>query len=686
MYSMRTVCCGLLVLLLSAPCSKCTNYGSITVPSREVFQSISGAPNNILGFAGMYNGFMLAGATTAVNFKSYLPVGTTMILNGGTVSLATDLFLDSNLIIGSSGNFTGNNHTIEFAPHDQTILLPYVGQMNQLNSKNAGASARVVNWSPDGQYVAVGTVSQTGSNPELRIYSFNGLSLTLTASAHFGQHIYDLAWNPVLNPPSYYLAVASYNALYAYKFTPPSTLVATSTLGTNTVWYAVAWHPLGNALATSRFDTTNQIMIFDFSTGTLTAKTTYAFPSNLSMNTRALAFDHTGSYLAAGFYSNSYLLQVLSWNGTSLVSTTSASPSYGVNTVAWSPDNSLIVIGLNGGSNTLQAYRFNRNLNSLTLLPSYLAGETVAVNSIDWSPDGRTLAVGNSGASNFGLQLFAVNPAAQRLLMANEYPLAATTYEARWSPNGAYVATSDSASNVTIFNFLPGAMTLSNANVVFNSPVQLRGPISFSGACIVDGNGYTLDLNSNSISVAAGASLLFRNIVLENISGTNLQCLDSAATISFDNAVCILNNNMTFTLGQLAVIGDCTMTGTGIFIYQTNLQSTIFPSATWYFDRGMTFSYYPTGGSNNRINFADSTAQLYLYETALFAKSAGLQLTKGTVSIDGQCPFYSEATTSTGGIVFGDNLSSGNDVNLKIMPESIVDVRSGYVVYQNVGS
>jgi len=56
------------------------------------------------------------------------------------------------------------------------------------------------------------------------------------------------------------------------------------------------------------------------------------------------------------------------------------------------------------------------------------------------------------------------------------------------------------------------------------------------------------------------------------------------------------------------------------------------------------------------------------------------------VSIDGQCPFYSEATTSTGGIVFGDNLSSGNDVNLKIMPESIVDVRSGYVVYQNVGS
>ena len=66
-------------------------------------------------------------------------------------------------------------------------------------------------------------------------------------------------------------------------------------------------------------------------------------------------------------------------------------------------------------------------------------------------------------------------------------------------------------------------MNLQNTNIFFNSPVQLQGPMVCSGLCSIDGGGYTLNLNSQTITVTTGASLLFKNIALEGITGTNLR-------------------------------------------------------------------------------------------------------------------------------------------------------------------
>jgi len=175
-------------------------------------------------------------------------------------------------------------------------------------------------------------------------------------------------------------------------------------------------------------------------------------------------------------------------------------------------------------------------------------------------------------------------------------------------------------------------------------------------------------------------------MVLEGITGTNLQCLDSTGTIKFQNVICVVNNTMQFSQGQLAILNDCTMTGTGTFIYSSNQAATVAANSQWRFDRGMTFSYYPQSGANNLINFANRTAQLYLYETALHAQPAGLRFTKGTVAIEGWCPFYSDALTPANGILFGDNVLSANNVNLMILAESGINPESGYVVYQNIGS
>ncbi len=673
------------------------SVGSNTAPSRETFANFSpnSSPSTINAFAGMDYGFMIGtNLTTTVNFNSYFPVGNVMFLNGNTLSLGTDLYLASDLIIPSLGYINGNNHRIEFAPHDQTIMLPNPAlQINLLNNQKPNTSSDwATAWSADNNYVAVGTVwSSTGY--ELFIYSFNGLTLMLTASiGNMANNVNDVAWQPATEPP-YYLVAASDGGLFAYQFTPPSTLVLKSTGYTDAnAAEAVAWHPSGNIVAACPYRDWIYIYSFNSATGALTKISTSpsVLPQYCIKGT--LNFDYSGNYLACGCVAGANQLQVFSYNATtsSLTSVASASTGQNLYALAWSPDGTMIAVG--GSANQIQVYSFNRSTNTLTLIPSYTVGDLpVLVESLNWSPDGTILAALLN--SNYGCPFFLlkVNTSAQRLLGLAGYPMIYTPVSIRWSPNGTYLAVADNTGYINVFNLLANVvnttpLTLTNANVVFNSPVQLQAPVSCGGACIIDGNGYTLNLNSQSLNVkSGGASLLFRNIMLEGITGTNLQCLDTLGTISFENVTCVVNNSLQFNQGQLAIIGECIMTGTGQFIYTSNQGSTIFHGAQWYFDRGMTFSYFPQNSAKNLISFADSTAQLYLYETALYIQSSGLQLTKGTLKIDGQCPFYSYATSSANGILIGDNANSANNVNVMILPESGIYEERGYVIDQNIG-
>ncbi len=672
------------LFLLLMPCNtSATSSGSNTAPSREVYTTYSGASNSINGFAGMYNGFALANNSASVTFNSCFPVGNTICLNGGIVTLSQDLFLDSGLIITTTGTFVGNNHTIEFAQHDQIISLPSLGPINKLTYTATGTNnALTLDWSPDGKYLAVGTIAQSSTGPELQIYAFNGLSLTLTASLHTGLTTVEVAWQRAVPSSYYYLVAATTSGLYAYQFTPTAlSLHATSTItGINVA--AVCWHPSGNSVAVSQYSP-YAAGIYTFNAGALTFKTSYTLAS--SFQDTAIQFDPSGSYLAVGVHATQSF-QVFSWNGTILNSV--AISNYGANceSVCWTYNGSLIVVGTIGGPYRLSTWSFNRSTNSLSSspIPSCSIGGLPYIFSVDIRPDGRVVACGD-GESGGYVRIFALNPFEQQLTAVTSYLLSVVTVnQLKWSPNGQYLACADSSGNVTIFNFLPGTMNLQNTNLIFNSPVQLQGPLLFSGVCSIAGGGNTLNLNSQSITVATGSSLLFKNIVLEGITGTNLQCADSTGIISFENVSCLVNNTMQINQGQLAIIGDLSITGTGTFVYASNQTSTIFHGAQWYFDRGMTFSYFSQNGSNNLINFADSTAQLYLYETALYAQPTGLQLSKGTVTIDGQCPFYSYASTQTNGILIGDGLTNANNVNLIILPESGIDVGSSYVVYQNV--
>ena len=190
--------------------------------------------------------------------------------------------------------------------------------------------------------------------------------------------------------------------------------------------------------------------------------------------------------------------------------------------------------------------------------------------------------------------------------------------------------------------------------------------------------------SAGSINIAPGSSLLIQNMTIKGLAGTNIVCLDPLGVLSLDLVTCQLSANYTFAQGQLAIIGNTMMTGGFAFIYTSTIQSTIYSGATWYFDSGMTFSYAPASGVPNLLNFQNSESILYLYETLLYAPSTGLSLIQGTLTVQGNCPVYSDATTSTYGITLGDGISTAHDMSPNILPESGLQVINGYLVNNNL--
>ena len=235
-----------------------------------------------------------------------------------------------------------------------------------------------------------------------------------------------------------------------------------------------------------------------------------------------------------------------------------------------------------------------------------------------------------------------------------------------------------------IFSF-GGAMTFDTARLVLNSSVALNGAVTFNNSCSIDGNGYSIDCASGSIAVGSGASLLIKNSSIEGITAGKISCASTSSTLSLQDVRWIQEGDYTFSQGKLEVINKLEMTGEYVFTYSTDQVSTVTTNSEWFFDSGMTFKYAPTGGASNLISLTDHSSVLRFYEATLHATSAGLDLTKGTVIVEGTCPVNSEATVAADGVNFGDNTSMANDIDIKILPESGLRLDAGFVNEQNVG-
>lgn len=71
--------------------------------------------NEVLAFGWMKNGFGMASSLTTCTFSSVFPVSTHLSLNGGQITLETDLVMQNKTTFASPGIVWGNNHCFEIA-------------------------------------------------------------------------------------------------------------------------------------------------------------------------------------------------------------------------------------------------------------------------------------------------------------------------------------------------------------------------------------------------------------------------------------------------------------------------------------------------------------------------------------------------------------------------------------------
>ena len=156
-----------------------------------------------------------------------------------------------------------------------------------------GVGARSVAWSPDGKYLAVGTdvgpsTSHEGveANHELRVYRFNGSTLTgIVSEDQGGEDIYSVSWSPdgqylavgtSGDPSSSNEGVAANHELRIYRFDGQSLVGVESGDQGNIGVFALAWRPDGNYLAVGTYaspttspggiSANHELRVYEFST------------------------------------------------------------------------------------------------------------------------------------------------------------------------------------------------------------------------------------------------------------------------------------------------------------------------------------------------------------------------------------------------------------------------------------
>ncbi|MDR3549841.1 MAG: hypothetical protein P4L31_00365, partial [Candidatus Babeliales bacterium] len=191
------------------------------------------------------------------------------------------------------------------------------------------------------------------------------------------------------------------------------------------------------------------------------------------------------------------------------------------------------------------------------------------------------------------------------------------------------------------------------------SNLVLSNTWTFSGHCVLDGNGHVFDITNGHIVIESGSSLTITNLTLRNLSATNIQCVDNLSVVMLENVDWSQLNNFVFTNGALQLQNAVNFIGNAVFAYQSTQPCTLFAHSTVTLDSGFTFSYDP-GTSADLLIFEDSTSQLVLNNNAtLHTTLQGLNLTNGSILIQANGSLSSEVNGAIdNGITFGDCISA----------------------------
>lgn len=666
--------------------------GSDTTVNRFSTKQILNTGDRIAGFAGIEGGMGLFDSNVTATFDSSFPVSGPVTINGGILLLNEDLILRDNGLLANLGSIQAGGHRVELSV--QTASIPSVAGsahncfIELVTTQTQLASVQACSWSYDNLYLAIG-LAPSASTPEIRVYEFNGSTLTLKAAQETGNlGVFDIRWHPSL----YLLAVGRATSagddfqIYSFNAMTGLTLTDSDEIGSNV--HAVAWHPTGDYIAAGTPNDVQELLLWPVnSSGILNkpARITVDISPNRDVNSQALDWDVTGSYLAVGTGAGGAELLVYTFDTSpSLALTLNASVlvSGSVNTVGWNPtQTNILTAGLGSPTPRLRFYTHNPGAGTLTqiLTESSNLGEQVRL--IHWDPEGSCMVLCKDPGVGGELRTYLFDPTIPSLLLLSSFDFASAILSARWDPEGVFMAAGGATNNVQVYKERTVAphWCWSNVRVVLNSDVTIKDSlIQFIGnsSFIGRGNSLTLDTTTTFL-VTSNANLLFEDLRLQGDGVRFMQGADTTSTVTFHNVRMVLDNDYSFTSGRVDILRDLHLLGSGrTMAYRSTQSCTLNANSRLIIDHGVTFSYDPLNSSPNLLKLLD-TARIVLRGGTLHATSTTLQLSKGTVDIERNS---AASSGSSGTVKLGDGVSSSNNTALHVSPAAQLQITGNVLI------
>lgn len=688
----------LLIFLLINLSADCVDIGSDS--SVQLFNNQVTLANGdrIAGFAALNGGFLLQGFNVTGTFDSFFTVAGNVQFNAGTMSLNQDLIFQTNTNIISLGNIRANNHDVHISSLMNMIPSGAVNvgcAVSFITTNTRTLQVNTVAWSYDSQYVAIGTNQAVGDG--LVVFSFDGTTLTQQAEFNFVQSVNSVAWHPT----KYWLAIGIINAstdeIFTYSFTPgsPGTLTQLSSANIAQSVFSVAWHPNGNFVAAGTGNNPNRLQVFPVNGSGILGTPVRV---NTGANVNVVDFNIDGTFLLAGCDNNATgQIQIYSFTTapslTLNAAFTGAQPAL---SAAWNKTtgtSNYFAVGNNGALAPLNLYSFSPG--TITFIYNFPPVVHV-IFGLDWN--GQCLAAAiqqNNDGLGGEIRTFLFDPnASPPLIEITDIEIGHDALAVAWSSNGAYLAAGIKDQHwVNIYQdtgaFInTNEIIFSDINLFIHDDFTLNSlTITFSGTDNgLNGLGHSLTLDATSkIRVQQGANLIMQNIRLEGVGAGNIVPCDSTSTFSFHDVVWVQDNNYSFTQGRFDVLGNFTLQGDGYsFIYNSNQKSRILANGNMIFDSGITFSYDPIINSNALLQLTSINSTISLNSATIATGATGLQLTTGLLSIDGLSFLMNGGATPSQGIIWGDGVTSANNLQLEWQPAANLQLVSGFLIDNNV--
>jgi len=345
-----------------------------------------------------------------------------------------------------------------------SLFLTYT---NWPSTYSAYYDAYSVAWSSDGAYLAVGATFLAWMAPHscyIRVYSFNGSSLSLKDSIYYSSSYYvnSVDWSPDDQHLAVGLSSGATKEIRVYSFVSenlsdlgalPADLGVTSN--------SVAWSPDGNYLAVGLSQNNSGIRIYQFSSGSLTQ----VYQTTDASSVPFVAWSPDGNYLAAGLWQTNSAVRVYQFSAGTLSELDRTTDATNVSSVAWNPDGSAFVAGFNQTTDNIRVYGFDGS--SLSEADRITSGSYVY--SVDWSPDGSYIVAGLYLSAYKEVRIYAFSGLGLTDLDALPADLGPSVQSVAWSSDTKYLAVgldSSADQEVRVYSFSTTDSTLTNLNVL----------------------------------------------------------------------------------------------------------------------------------------------------------------------------------------------------------------------------